>query len=49
MSERQPTIYIAGPMRGYDDGCQSPDDVSKAFGVGADFVMLVNTIFGNDS
>ena len=31
-----------------DGGCQSPGDVSKAFGAGADFVMLGGMLAGHD-
>ena len=31
-----------------DGGCQSPGDVSKAFGGGADFVMLGGILAGHD-
>jgi GMP reductase len=31
-----------------DGGCQSPGDVSKAFGAGADFVMLGGLLAGHD-
>ncbi len=31
-----------------DGGCTSPGDVSKAFGAGADFVMLGGMLAGHD-
>ena len=31
-----------------DGGCQSPGDVAKAFGAGADFVMLGGMLSGHD-
>lgn len=40
--------YLSPPSLPQDGGCTCPGDVAKAFGAGADFVMLGGMFAGHD-